>query len=287
LSTVWSDILFNFAYDVRASGDQNLKNFETLLSAAKTTNVRRIVHASSIVVYDDWPNAEINENSSITKISDGSYRSAKIEMEDQLQSSGIPAAVLQPTIVYGPKSALWTGRILKQLRSGPVVLPKENGICNAVYVDDVVQAAIRASVLEELDFERFIISGPEPTTWHEFYQSHQSLVEGSQILKEPESALQSRLGNFDESANQKNGPSLAAKLSSGLRVLIGRDNFEHLIASLSKFSTTGKPIYPERSQLRLMTANGSCSIEKAKRELGYEPQIDLQAGISKISATLV
>jgi len=38
-----ADVLFNFAYDVRASGDDNLAAFTTLLGAAKAAGVKRIV----------------------------------------------------------------------------------------------------------------------------------------------------------------------------------------------------------------------------------------------------
>src|SRR4029450_2339418 len=43
------------------------------------------------------------------------------------------------------------------------------GICNAVYVDDVVSALLLAAVSVRAPGERFLISGPEHPTWAEFF----------------------------------------------------------------------------------------------------------------------
>ena len=48
---------------------------------------------------------------------------------------GLPATILQPTIVYGPFSRPWTDGPADMLRFGTVMLADAGkGICNAVYV---------------------------------------------------------------------------------------------------------------------------------------------------------
>ncbi len=75
---------------------------------------------------------------------------------------------MQPTIVYGPFSRLWTIDPADMLINATVVLPdRGEGICNAVYVDDVVDAMILAAKNPAAVGQRFLVSG-EPITWAQF-----------------------------------------------------------------------------------------------------------------------
>jgi len=63
------------------------------------------------------------------------------------------------------------------LRSGLVVLVNGgDGLCNAVYVDDVVQAMLLAATAKEGAGERFLVSGPRPVTWREFYGAYEAML---------------------------------------------------------------------------------------------------------------
>ena len=276
-----AQILFNFAYDVRASGVENLAAFDTLMAAAKEGQVARIVHASSIVVYDDWLSSDLTETSPISTVDGGPYRQTKIAMERKLQDLGISCAILQPTIVHGPGSALWTDRILQNLRTGPVVLPKQNGTCNAVDVKDVSQAALRAAAVDNLGSERFIVSGPA-TDWHSFYKLYQSLVPGSELQFEPLSTLTERLGPIATQGTAQ--PSRAAMISKQARRIVGRKTFEALVSGAKRLTHRGKPHYPDRSALELLTGQGICNSEKAKVILGYEPELDPSATIERLKS---
>lgn len=278
-----ADVLFNFAYDVRASGDDNLAAFTTLLGAAKAAGVKRIVHASSIVVYDDWPNGDLTEESPISTTSGGAYRQTKIKMERILEASGIPAAILQPTLVYGPRSALWTDRIINQLKSGPVILPVETGLCNAVYGADVAQAALRAAVVDRLVFERFIVSGSVPIDWSDFYLGYQKISGEGEIVREPLETLRSRFGPLQDKTHSPIGPTAAARLSAHLRFLIGNNNFQTILNLVKRFRTKGNSVYPDRNGLQLLAGQGACDISKATEQLGYEPDYDFVAGLDEIA----
>jgi hypothetical protein len=124
------EIVFHLAYDGRATAADNLAAFDSLLGAAAGAGVGRIVQTSSIVVYDDWPNGDIDEGSSMSRPGGSGYRQAKIEMERRLMAGSIPAAILQPTIVYGPGSTLWTDQFLEWLAVGDIVLPTPEGHCS-------------------------------------------------------------------------------------------------------------------------------------------------------------
>src|SRR5262249_54773375 len=86
-------------------------------------------------------------------------------------------------IVYGPYAPAWTMRPLEQVRTGRMALPADGlGFCNAVYVDDVIAAAILAAERSEAVGQTFLISGSAPTTWRDFYGAYQNMV-GKRVLE--------------------------------------------------------------------------------------------------------
>jgi len=79
---------------------------------------------------------------------------------------------VQPTIVYGPFSKPWTNAPAENLIYGTVILPdRGEGLCNAVYIDDLVDGMMQAATHPGAIGERFIMSGPEPVTWGDFFEA--------------------------------------------------------------------------------------------------------------------
>jgi nucleoside-diphosphate-sugar epimerase len=81
-------------------------------------------------------------------------------------------------VVYGPWGGRWTTLALERLPADAAALPsaaEPAGVCNAVYVDDVVSAAILAATVPEANGGRFLISGA-PTTWGAFYDGFRAMV---------------------------------------------------------------------------------------------------------------
>jgi nucleoside-diphosphate-sugar epimerase len=284
------DMLFHFAYDVRASGADNLAAFSALYGAAARSGITRIIHASSIVVYDDWPNGQISENSPVSTNSGGDYRQAKIAMENALLSGNMAAAILQPTIVYGPGSALWSAAPQAALRKGPVVLPDPPGICPAVFVEDVVSAALLAGALPDLGKERFIVTGPDTRTWADFYRGHAKHIQTGSIKLVPVAELRARVPPPVHTGEQK-GPSMAARISTVLRRLIGSRRFEWVMSALrARLSGSGSgpgsgPIYPAPHMLDLYAADVSVSSDYACSRLGYQPEFDMTTGLSTVATS--
>ena len=276
-------VLFHFAYDMRASGADNLAAFQALLAAA--SGVGRIVHASSAVVYDDWPDGRLTEASPISTATGSGYRQAKMAMEALLMAQSVPVAILQPTIVWGKGSPQWTEAAFAALRRGGVVLPDPVGLCPALHVDDLVQAALLAAAVPDLRQERFLIDGPERITWAEFYQAHAGRIGGGQVLLQPLADLQARLGPAPV-AVPPHGPSVAARVSAGLRRLVGNRRFEAAV-DLAKGLAGGKgPTWPDRSALILYAARPEVVTELARARLHYDPKGTLAAGLAEIPAQL-
>ncbi len=274
------DVLFNLAYDVRASGAKNLAALENLLSAAESASVGRIVHISSIVVYDAWPAQDCDETGAMDRSGGGYYRQAKIEMERRLMAGRLPAAILQPTIVYGPGSSLWTDGFATALLDGGIVLPEPEGICNGVFVDDVVQACLRAAALDDLGRERFVISGPAPFKWSELLDGYARLLGRGDILRIPIADIEAKLGPAPPENEERSSPSAAARISAIARRLIGRARFERLVRSMRRRVSRGRPLFPSHHLLAEYTGRGICRIDQARTRLGYDPAYDLDKGLA-------
>lgn len=273
-----ADALIHLAYDVRASAAANLKVFNTLIEAAEAAQVGRIIQTSSVVVYDDWPTAGLDANSPVKREGGSPYRQAKMTMEERLLNGTIPAAVLQPTLVYGPGSALWTDGFAEALASGGIVLPEPEGLCNAVYVDDVALSVLCALGVSDLGQERFLISGPEPIKWTALLGGYSNIV-GGDIIRVPAAEIAAQLGPEPE---MQDTPSLAAKISAAGRRLVGNDRFDAVVSGakrlLGRSGGTG-PLHPDHHLFGVFTAQSNCRIDAARERLGYIPQFDLEAGL--------
>lgn len=275
------DIVFNLAYDGRATAAANLAAFDAVLAASEKAGVGRIVHTSSIVVYDGWPNGNIDETGSMERPGGSGYRQAKIEMEHRLMAGQIPAAILQPTIVYGPGSALWTEQFLDWLSVGDVVLPTPEGLCSGLFVDDLVLALLRAATLPDLAQERFIVSGAEPFAWSRLLEGYARIVGRGGVKHVPVNELRSRVEPEpgDDHHQAEATPSALIIHATGRR-LLGRDRYERLLRLTKGRLARGGVFYPDQHLLGVFSATGQCSIQRARERLGFEPEFDLAKGLA-------
>jgi nucleoside-diphosphate-sugar epimerase len=149
-----------------------------LLDAAVRANVSSFVHTSTVAVYENPGSGALDETSPPTKSRDP-YAVGKREGERVAlgYAAQLPLTVLQPTTVYGPRAGVHGSAIISELRSFRLPLPAHGvGICNAVYIDDLVTAMLTAASSDRARGERLLISGPEHPTWREFYGAFERML---------------------------------------------------------------------------------------------------------------
>ena len=144
------------------------------LGAACAKNAVRLVFTSSYTVYRPFPDGPLRETQNQPLATSANARCER-EIAAMARDDGLDAIVLQPTIVYGPFATHWTDAPAAALRRGPAVLPLEDGVCNAVYVQDVVSALV-AAARPEAGGGTMLISGPDHPTWAEFYAQLATVV---------------------------------------------------------------------------------------------------------------
>lgn len=154
--------------EVTVGGTRNV------LRAAREAGVERVVHISTIDVYGD-STGEVTESQDYVRTG-ASYGDTKIQAEEaclEAMSDGLPVCILRPTIVYGPFSSLWTIEFAVRLQQRPWPLPRERagGVCNAVYIDDVVQGILLGLEHPAAVGEAFNLNGNERPTWFEYFSA--------------------------------------------------------------------------------------------------------------------
>jgi nucleoside-diphosphate-sugar epimerase len=93
---------------------------------------------------------------------------------DEYQLHG---SVIRPTYVWGPYSMWYTIHILKQMKKGDFAwVENGNGMCNAVYVGNVVDMCIKCCTEPMADHQAFIATDGEQLTWREFYGQYMQMI---------------------------------------------------------------------------------------------------------------
>ena len=281
------DAVFSLAYDFGRPGADNVAVHRTLADACAREGVRRFVHVSSIAVYDGWPGADLDETSPATDVS-WEYKAAKITIEADLRrraaDGSLSPVILQPTIVYGPFSSQWTDHFVGQLQSGTVILPDQGmGPCNGVYVDDVADALIAAAARPDVGGEAFIVSGADRFAWAALLGGYAAAIGRPEALTfEPAAPTPASAPRSSLPGRLLASP-LARRVLTIVRDALGEDRIEQIRGLLAR--KAGPSVHrPAAGNPALYASRGTCSIDKARCLLGYEPAFDLGAGLAHTQA---
>jgi nucleoside-diphosphate-sugar epimerase/predicted dehydrogenase len=153
-----------------------------VLAAASKAGVQRLVHVSSLSVYDAAAVTMVDEDSPLleTDPRDLSYGQQKLAAERLvLGSTGdrMDVVCVQPTVVYGPWGPLWTVRPLRRLAEDNTAFPSgPSGGCDVVHVHDVADAIAFLAFAPSASGGRFLVSGPRSTTWGQFYDYYRDML---------------------------------------------------------------------------------------------------------------
>jgi nucleoside-diphosphate-sugar epimerase len=146
---------------------------EALYPAAERAGLRRIVALSSAAVHTLTPAPGTDESCAPIVRQASDYNRAKAEAENRLTAArrrgSVELVQLRPGIVHGPRSRL-VADLAAQLQDGTAWLVNEGkGICNAIAVDNLIDAIWLALTRPEADREVFLVNDRETVTWRDFY----------------------------------------------------------------------------------------------------------------------
>ena len=212
--------------------------------------LRRFVFVSSLSVFgairEQQPYEEIRETD--TPQPNTAYGRSKLEAEQWLEGVNIPYVILRPTGVYGPRERDYflMAKSIKQHSDFAVGYKRQD--ITFVYVDDVVQAVFLACEKGQTGRKYFLSDG----------QVYQSSTFSDLIREELGHPWWIRI----------TAPIWVLRVVTFVGDLIGR-----MTGKISALNNDKYHILRQR--------NWRCDIEPARRELGYEPRVQLAEGVRR------
>jgi dihydroflavonol-4-reductase len=253
------DVVYHLAASFREAGIPDSRYREVhvdatrrLLEAARAEGVTRFVHCSTIGVHSHIANPPADET--CPHQPGDIYQQTKSEGEraalDFAREHGFPLSVVRPATIYGPGDL----RLLKLFRAIArrrfAMIGRGEVFLHMVHVDDLVRGFRLAAERPEAVGEVFIIAGDQYVTLNELSERI------ARVWNVPPPRLHLPVWPFY----------LAGALCEAVCVPLRVE----------------PPIF--RRRVAFFTKSRGFTIDKARRLLGYEPQVDLQAGLQQTAA---
>lgn len=266
---------------------------DPIYRAADRAGVRRLVYLSSASVHGQAPAPGTDERSRPSTRQPFPYNRAKAVAERRLlalrRGGRTELVILRPSIVYGPRSQ-WTGGLADQILSGEAFLADAgNGICNAIYVDNLVHAILLAIEAAGVDREIFLLGDAETVTWRALVSPIAAALgadvdampqpSSAEILDEKASALRGLIFSSARYMFRK----LPRRTAHALRAA-RRAAREHRQAAAPPSGT--EPPHFSRELALLHSCSVRLPSAKAERMLGYRPPISFDEGCRRSVAWL-
>jgi nucleoside-diphosphate-sugar epimerase len=159
---------------VAGTPDVVLESIAPVYRAAEHAGVRRLVYLSSASVHGQAPAPGTDESGPLSDRQPIAYNNAKVRAERQLlrlrENGAVEVVILRPGIVTGPRSG-WISQFASNLLAGTAYwLNDGKGICNSIYVDNLVHAIQLALTTPAADGHAFIVGDEETVTWADLYR---------------------------------------------------------------------------------------------------------------------
>jgi 2-alkyl-3-oxoalkanoate reductase len=267
--------------------------------AAQNAGVRRLIYLSSGSVHGQAPQPGTDEKSPLSATQALPYNNAKVQAErtlSRLRSQGsVELVILRPGIVFGPRSS-WVTNFADALLAGQVaLLHRGRGICNSIYVDNLVHAIYLTATHPAADRDVFLLGDQECVTWADLYSpiakslgyDLADLPEGIVAAQDPKHKL-SRIERLEPIRVSKPVQGLLSLLPHKFRLAAYRA-YETILES----PPDGSPGVPAGVQPVItgeMAMLYSCQYKlphtKATRILGFQPPVSFQDAIQRTAAWL-
>lgn len=270
--------------------DTIVRSVPTVYRAAERAGARRLIYLSSAMVHGQSPPPGCDETMTLSKKQPLRYNTAKVMAEEHLfalrRSRTVEAVALRPGIVYGPRSQ-WIGGLADRLLAGQACLVDSGeGICNAIYVDNVVDAVIRCFDAPQADGEAFLLGEPEPPTWRAFTGYVASAL-GIDVANVPSVRFEAHRPGLKDHIDslRQSAPVRAALGALPTSLARGLAAFWEASGALPASSFSRAP-QPTLELALLHCARHVPSWAKARAVLGYEAPVAAEEGWARTLAWL-
>ena len=250
------DVVYHIAAIYRQAGlsrdtyrEVNATAVQSLVEAAAAAGVRRVVHCSTVGVHGDIENPPANEDAPL-KPGDV-YQQTKLEGEELAREAGarlgVEVTIARPTGIYGPGDR----RLLKLFRGVArrrwITLGRGEIYYHLTYIDDLIEGFRLCGEHPSAANRTYILAGGEVTTLNEL------IATIAKVTGVPVPAVHLPVWPFW----------LAGAACEAFCAPFGLE----------------PPIY--RRRVDFFTKSRAFDISRARRELGYNPQVGLRDGVTR------
>lgn len=236
----------------------NVHGTESLLRAVESNGcLKRVVHISSLGVYPARDHHGTDETEPLSLAGIDGYTLTKAESEmavrEHIEKHRLPAIILRPGFIYGPRDRTILPRIMDRLRTRSFkFLGDGHSLLNNTYVGNLVDAIFLALDRDDLIGEVFNITDGKLVTKRQF------------------------IGRICELAGLP-VPTKAVPLA------VAKGLAKVMEAIWKAFDAHEAPILSS-ARIKFLGLNLDYSIEKAQRVLGYEPRVSFADGMAEAIA---
>jgi sterol-4alpha-carboxylate 3-dehydrogenase (decarboxylating) len=241
--------------------DVNFGGTESMLAASRSQGVPKFVYVSTAsAVYEGRDIENGDETLPYSTISQAHYADSKIAAEKQVLATsgegGLLTCAIRPHVVFGPGDTRFLPALLKRAKAGRLkfAVGREQKLSDFTYIGNLVDALMAAGDRLEADSpvagQAYFITNGEPMGFWDFVRQMLAALD----LPPIKGTVPFRVAYA------------VAAVAEGFDTLRGGTlNSED---GLTRFA------------VRYMCTHHYFSIDKARRDLGYDPKIDIAAGIA-------
>ncbi len=228
----------------------NVLGTRRVLEAARKAGALRFVYISSLAAMRFIAEDRADETAPVMPTGNP-YVDSKIAAEHAVLAAHaageIPCTILRPADIYGPGSRPWTIVPVQMIQKGLFFLPAYGqGLFRAVYIDDLVNGVVLAAEAESASGQIFLLGGEQAIPCKEFFGHYYRML-------------------------GKKGPPV---LNTGTAIVLAE-------AGRLLFRLLGEPTELGRGAMEMLSKKTTVSNAKARRLLGWEPQVDLEEGMRR------
>lgn len=238
-----------------------------MLAASQAHGIQRFVYVSSAsVVYQGKDIENGDETLPYAAASQAPYADSKIAAERDVLAahdpSGLVTCAIRPHVIYGPGDGRFLPAILRRAQSGTLRfgVGRENKLSDFTYIDNLIDSLVLANqrLLDDptLGGRAWFVTNGEPMGFWDF---------------------------VDRVLVAMNLPKIKGRIPYSIA---------YALAALAEHTNSllGRDAGPEngftRFAVRYMCTHHYFSIENARRDLGYQPAVNIDEGIRRTIAKL-
>lgn len=231
----------------------NVSGLETLVRTAVGAGVQRIVHVSSITVHGNDIQGHADENAPL-RGEPNPYSRSKVAGERLLQrlvrEQRAPVTIVRPGWIYGPRDAASFARFAGMVQKGQMtMIGSGDNHLPLIYVRDAAEGVVLASHAVEAEARCYLLVNDELVTQREFL-----------------TAIAAELGV----------PPPTRHVPYGMALSLGAAG-----ECIGRLSRRRRPPPVMRYGVQLLGGENRFSIGRARRELGFSPEVAMAEGVRR------